>query len=199
MKSGRPFSSQLTTPTFAQDVREGSPVAERPGESAFTKRSVNRWTRALRRFDDKSALSDFHHLVTFFERFLGTKLKLFESYTHGTQKRVSFEDLWMLFDIGQVVYSPRKKGGSNSKPLEPFLLVSFLPACCIKFHYQHIVSFTPLPKTGYSYFAKNVYMVLLNFVNKQYSPKPVKSKSIALCKWDALKGIWLLGPLEVPL
>lgn len=58
---------------------------------------------------------DFRNLVNFIDNYFGAKLALYDDYVHARRPKVSFENLWMLFDVGDIVYSASKKEGYKSK------------------------------------------------------------------------------------
>lgn len=58
---------------------------------------------------------DLQHLIEFVETYLGKSLDLFSDYAKACLTHITFENLWMLFDIGEGIYCPLKKGGQTSK------------------------------------------------------------------------------------
>ncbi|KUI71151.1 ATPase family AAA domain-containing protein 3B [Cytospora mali] len=69
-----------------------------------------------RNTDSDNPVDDFQRLVEFVETYMGTSLALFNDYASGSLTKITFENLWMLFDIGENIYCPLKKGGLEIKP-----------------------------------------------------------------------------------
>lgn len=67
---------------------------------------------------------DFQHVVEFLRKYLGTSLALFEDYAGDSLYKITFDNLWMLFDTGEDIYCPLKKGGQPSKHEAMKLLAS---------------------------------------------------------------------------
>jgi hypothetical protein len=49
--------------------------------------------------------------VQFVEKYISKQLSLFESLKAGKEEKISFENLWMLFDAGDTIYSRSQQGG----------------------------------------------------------------------------------------
>lgn len=65
--------------------------------------------------EGKAEYQDLRSLFNFMNTYLGPKLKLYDDYVHARRTKVSFENLWMLFDVGDIVYSASKKEGYKSE------------------------------------------------------------------------------------
>lgn len=50
-------------------------------------------------------------LLEFVEKYLHKKATLFNRLKQGLEDKIAFEDLWMLFDTGDTIYSPYVEGG----------------------------------------------------------------------------------------
>ncbi|KAJ4419497.1 hypothetical protein N0V82_004942 [Gnomoniopsis sp. IMI 355080] len=60
-------------------------------------------------YDQQVALDHFLHFIRFIEQYLIGKLNLFRTLREGTRDKVAYEDLWMLFDTGDKIYSPQRQ------------------------------------------------------------------------------------------
>lgn len=60
-------------------------------------------------FDQRSAIDHFRLLVEFIEQYLGEKVALFEALQTGRTDMIAFEDLWMLFNNGQMIVCPLRE------------------------------------------------------------------------------------------
>lgn len=78
----------------------------------------------LEPFDQQPALEHFRLLIQFVHQYLGQKVALLEAFRAGRPEMVSYEDLWMLFNNGDKVFSPLREksirtdfsnGGSEPK------------------------------------------------------------------------------------
>lgn len=59
-------------------------------------------------FDRPSAIPHFQVLLSFVDKYLGKQIRLFDRIRSGEEDRVAFKDLWMVYDMKDVIYSPRK-------------------------------------------------------------------------------------------
>ncbi|KAH6962419.1 hypothetical protein BKA56DRAFT_498091 [Ilyonectria sp. MPI-CAGE-AT-0026] len=50
-------------------------------------------------------------LLEFVEKYIYKKVTLFNRLKQGLEDKIAFEDLWMLFDTGDAIYSPYVEGG----------------------------------------------------------------------------------------
>ncbi|KAI1094968.1 hypothetical protein F5B19DRAFT_505076 [Rostrohypoxylon terebratum] len=66
----------------------------------------------------REALDHFRELLKFIEKYLEPQVKLYEEIREGTRTKVSFENLWMVFNVNDTIYCPMKKGNQE---LEVFL------------------------------------------------------------------------------
>src|SRR6266487_4167453 len=62
-------------------------------------------------FETKEALEHFRMLMVFVDVYLERGLKKYEDYQIGKSTTIAFEDLWMIFDVGETIYCPFRKGG----------------------------------------------------------------------------------------
>lgn len=60
-------------------------------------------------FDRKEALDDFRELVAFLDKYLGNEVSLHKGYSEGWLQDIAFENLWMLFDTGELIYCHSQK------------------------------------------------------------------------------------------
>ncbi|KAK1750914.1 hypothetical protein QBC47DRAFT_392881 [Echria macrotheca] len=61
--------------------------------------------------DDVLALPHFRMFLAFVDKYLAKQISLFNRLRRGeTIQEISFENLWMLFDIGDLVFSPARDG-----------------------------------------------------------------------------------------
>lgn len=68
---------------------------------------------------EAAAFGHFSHFIEFLDRYLAVKIGLFHDLKATKRDKVSFEDLWMLFDTGDTIYSPLRHGRTvvrNNKP-----------------------------------------------------------------------------------
>ncbi|POS73064.1 hypothetical protein DHEL01_v208543 [Diaporthe helianthi] len=61
--------------------------------------------------ESKASYHDFLNLFNFLNSYFSTALALYDDYVHARRAKVSFENLWMLFDVGDIVYTASKKEG----------------------------------------------------------------------------------------
>lgn len=61
-------------------------------------------------FEEQDAAEQFNLLADFLETYLKKQLDLLEQYFSGCRGKVSFENLWMLFGVEELIYCPFKKG-----------------------------------------------------------------------------------------
>ncbi|KAL2673851.1 hypothetical protein Neosp_012295 [[Neocosmospora] mangrovei] len=73
----------------------------------------NRHDDALEAFDRPSALPHFQALLAFVDEYLGKQIQLYERLREGKEQTVAFENLWMLFDIGDTIYCPLREAGTE--------------------------------------------------------------------------------------
>lgn len=83
--------------------------------SEATKRTV---TEVEPQHERREALDHFRELLKFIEKYLEPQIKLYEAIREGTITKVSFENLWMVFNVNDTIYCPIKKGNQE---LEVFL------------------------------------------------------------------------------
>ncbi|ROV87890.1 hypothetical protein VMCG_10295 [Cytospora schulzeri] len=81
--------------------------------------------------NNNNPVHDFHHLVHFVETYIGASLALYNDYAGNSLTKITFENLWMLFDIGDIIYCPLKKGGQKIKlqqvgPDRPYFTIAGL-------------------------------------------------------------------------
>ncbi|KAF3768739.1 hypothetical protein M406DRAFT_286719 [Cryphonectria parasitica EP155] len=57
-----------------------------------------------------SALNHFRTVVKFADQYLHKSLELYEKLKLGKEDKVAFENLWMLFDTGTMIYCPYRSG-----------------------------------------------------------------------------------------
>ncbi|KAL2012489.1 hypothetical protein VTN00DRAFT_14 [Thermoascus crustaceus] len=62
-------------------------------------------------FETKDALEHFRLLVEFMDVYLGKELNKYEEYQTVKRTTIAFEDLWMIFDIGETIYCPSRRNG----------------------------------------------------------------------------------------
>ncbi|RSL82429.1 hypothetical protein CEP51_005150 [Fusarium floridanum] len=68
---------------------------------------------ALEAFDRPSALPHFQTLVAFVNEYLGEQIQLYERLRTGQEQHIAFENLWMLFDVGDTIYCPLREAGTE--------------------------------------------------------------------------------------
>ncbi|KAI0890589.1 uncharacterized protein GGS22DRAFT_151326 [Annulohypoxylon maeteangense] len=66
----------------------------------------------------QETLEHFRELLKFIEKYLEPQLKLYDDIRQGTVTKVTFENLWMVFNVNDTIYCPIKKGNQE---LEVFL------------------------------------------------------------------------------
>lgn len=116
----RPGDSVAWSPPTPSDLAHQPDVLGRSNVSSPLSPHLHR-TLSSNGPEGESAYHDFLKLVNFMSDYLSPTLTLHDEYVHAKRKRVSFENLWMLFDVGDVVYSPSKKEGSKRESTKPFM------------------------------------------------------------------------------
>ncbi|CAM1503810.1 Fc.00g014010.m01.CDS01 [Cosmosporella sp. VM-42] len=61
-------------------------------------------------YETREALNHFRALVQFMKQYLGSSLRTYEQIKKGKITRISFPDLWMLYDAESTIYCPAKRG-----------------------------------------------------------------------------------------
>lgn len=62
-------------------------------------------------FERKEAIGHFRVLIQWIEKYLKKSLDLMERFKACKEEKVAFENLWMLFESGDTVYSQFQEGG----------------------------------------------------------------------------------------
>ncbi|RSL48360.1 hypothetical protein CEP54_012954 [Fusarium duplospermum] len=99
---GNRYSESL----YAQESREGN------GTLPFARMSDSD-DDALEAFDRPSALPHFQALLAFVDEYLGKQIQLYERLRMGKEQHIAFENLWMLFDVGDTIYCPLREAGTE--------------------------------------------------------------------------------------
>ncbi|KAL8310283.1 hypothetical protein RB597_010213 [Gaeumannomyces tritici] len=95
--------------TTGQNVTPGSSVETSAKEpAAEVEEDAERREDAVELYDSKKALLHFRELMAFIDRYLGQKRRLYDDIQLGIPPRVTFEDVWMLFDFGDTILCPRR-------------------------------------------------------------------------------------------
>ncbi|RSL39551.1 hypothetical protein CEP53_013974 [Fusarium sp. AF-6] len=85
---------------------EGNDVLPFPGPSSSK-------DDALEAFDRPIALPHFRALLAFADEYLGQQIQLYERLREGKEQHIAFENLWMLFDVGDTIYCPLREAGTE--------------------------------------------------------------------------------------
>ncbi|KAI2462837.1 hypothetical protein F4781DRAFT_426853 [Annulohypoxylon bovei var. microspora] len=93
--------------------KEDSSNLRKPSDTV--KRSV---VEVEPRHERQEALDHFRELLKFVEKYLEPQIKLYDEIREGTRTKVTFENLWMVFNVNETIYCPVKKGNQE---LEVFL------------------------------------------------------------------------------
>ncbi|SPO05931.1 uncharacterized protein DNG_08620 [Cephalotrichum gorgonifer] len=64
-------------------------------------------------YETEEALRHFRVLLDFVDKWLYKKVRLFSRLKQGLEEKIAFEDLWMLFDAGDTIYSAYLEGGDS--------------------------------------------------------------------------------------
>ncbi|XXG93940.1 hypothetical protein Hte_000190 [Hypoxylon texense] len=64
-------------------------------------------------------LTNFRELMKFIDTYLEPQVKLYERVRDGSAKKIAFENLWMLFNFNDTIYSPVKRGHQEVTIIEP--------------------------------------------------------------------------------
>jgi len=98
---GRPQTAQDAQP-LQLDVRVGQPAStSSPGPS-----HQDHGSDTTAAYDRDSAIPHFQELLRFVDKYLGKQIQLFDRIRKGDEDRVAFKDLWMVFDMKDIIYSP---------------------------------------------------------------------------------------------
>jgi hypothetical protein len=79
---------------FAVDQVPGATDEELPKEKAY---------------ESKEALEHFQALMDFVDRYLGKTMKKYDELQSATPMKAHFEDLWMIFGVGDIIFSPCRR------------------------------------------------------------------------------------------
>lgn len=60
----------------------------------------------IQAFDRPAALPHFQTFLAFVDEYLGKEIQLYERLREGKEQHVAFQNLWMLFDVNDTIYSP---------------------------------------------------------------------------------------------
>ncbi|RSM12541.1 hypothetical protein CEP52_002422 [Fusarium oligoseptatum] len=52
-------------------------------------------------------------LLAFVDEYLGEQIQLYERLRMGKEQHIAFENLWMLFDVGDTIYCPLREAGTE--------------------------------------------------------------------------------------
>lgn len=61
-------------------------------------------------YDEVTAYGHFKYFLEFLDQYLAVKIQLFHDLKGAQREKIAFEDLWMLFDTGDTIYSPLRQG-----------------------------------------------------------------------------------------
>ncbi|RTE85317.1 hypothetical protein BHE90_000133 [Fusarium euwallaceae] len=114
-KYGQVRSRERTFPVPGNLNSEVSHVQKRHEENdalPFAKVSGSN-DDALEAFDWPSALPHFQVLLAFVDEYLGEQIQLYERLRMGKEQHIAFENLWMLFDVGDTIYCPLREAGTE--------------------------------------------------------------------------------------
>ncbi|KAI1461615.1 hypothetical protein F4805DRAFT_412694 [Annulohypoxylon moriforme] len=93
--------------------KEDSNILRKPSEA--TKRTV---VEVEPHHERREALEPFRELLKFIDRYLEPQIKLYDEICEGKRTKITFENLWMVFNVNDTIYCPIKKGNQE---LEVFL------------------------------------------------------------------------------
>ncbi|KAL6410848.1 AAA family ATPase [Ilyonectria robusta] len=94
----------------ANDATENDTAAKQDGVLPFPA-TLEDGKKEPEGYETKEALLHFRMLLEFVEKYLHEKVTLFDRLKKGLEDKIAFEDLWMLFDTGDTIYSPYVEGG----------------------------------------------------------------------------------------
>lgn len=60
-------------------------------------------------YERREALDDFRELAKFLDKYLGEEISFYKECSKGQVDKIAFERLWMLFDVGELIYCPSQK------------------------------------------------------------------------------------------
>lgn len=63
--------------------------------------------------ETQEAISHFHLILQFMDLYLARDLRIYEDMRQARTTNVSFENLWMLFGLDEIIYCPLKHGGQE--------------------------------------------------------------------------------------
>ncbi|KAL8398473.1 hypothetical protein RB596_005847 [Gaeumannomyces avenae] len=92
--------------TTGQNGSSAETSAKEP--TAEVEEDAERREDAAEPYDSKKALLHFRELMAFIDRYLGQKRRLYDDIQLGIPPRVTFEDVWMLFDFGDTILCPSR-------------------------------------------------------------------------------------------
>ncbi|KAI0381928.1 hypothetical protein F5Y04DRAFT_270592 [Hypomontagnella monticulosa] len=64
-------------------------------------------------FERPTALPHFQVFLDFVDEYLGDQIELYERLRDGKEQHVSFENLWMLFDVNDTIICPLREAGAE--------------------------------------------------------------------------------------
>ncbi|KAI9694334.1 MAG: hypothetical protein M1820_009023 [Bogoriella megaspora] len=100
-------TSDVVTDEVEQTGEKNNDSTQVPGTHIL----FNDQDRKNEDYDCAESLEHFRILLEFLHTYLSRQLELFGRLRAGQENKVSFENLWMLFDGGDIIYSPLNEGG----------------------------------------------------------------------------------------
>ncbi|KAI1083013.1 hypothetical protein F5B20DRAFT_577402 [Whalleya microplaca] len=67
----------------------------------------------IQAFDRPTALTHFKAFLDFVDEYLGNQIQLYERLREGKEHQISFENLWMLFDVNDTIFCPLREVGTE--------------------------------------------------------------------------------------
>lgn len=105
---------QSAVPTSVESVEkkeDDKEAEEQPTEGDALPFPPEENEQDIEPFDRKEAIEHFRILIQWIEKYLKKALDLLERFKTGREEKVAFENLWMLFESGDTVYSHFQEGG----------------------------------------------------------------------------------------
>ncbi|KAH7303069.1 hypothetical protein B0I35DRAFT_447306 [Stachybotrys elegans] len=68
-------------------------------------------TKEPEKYATAEALVHFRYLVEFVDKYLAKALNLYQKLRDGDEDKIAYENLWMLFDKGDMIFCPSHEGG----------------------------------------------------------------------------------------
>ncbi|KAI1633376.1 hypothetical protein F4809DRAFT_623386 [Biscogniauxia mediterranea] len=109
LESPRPTSNNPTNEEHVEQQEDDSQSGSKEDATQTTENVMHKPTLGLTSLGTATALSHFRGFMDLVQKYLEQPLSIYKTIQAGSCSRVSFEDLWMLFNRDETIYCPGKR------------------------------------------------------------------------------------------